>query len=382
MNICFFSGSRSEYGLNNFLLRSLRKHKKNKIKLAISGLRKNSFLGMSELDIKKDNFRISKNIYLNLNNTSSLQVSKNFSKICEEMSIYFNKNKFDIAILIGDRYETLAVALAAYINRVPIAHIHGGEKTIDSLDDNYRHCISKLSNLHFVSHTQYKKRLIQLGEEKKNIHVVGGLGSEIIKNFSFLDKSSLEKNLKIKFKKKILVVNFYPELKNLKISYNNLEKILNSLVIFKNCSIIFTFPTHEVGAKKFINKIKKFSLKKENCFYFYNLGHKKFLSLLKYSNIIIGNSSSGILEMPSLGGYTLNIGNRQAGRLMSKSVISCNANSNKITNLIKKLLRKKKHKIRNIYYKKDTSKKIVRILKRYNLKKLNNFKIFNDLKII
>ena len=153
MNICFFSGSRSEYGLNNFLLRSLRKHKKNKIKLAISGLRKNSFLGMSELDIKKDNFRISKNIYLNLNNTSSLQVSKNFSKICEEMSIYFNKNKFDIAILIGDRYETLAVALAAYINRVPIAHIHGGEKTIDSLDDNYRHCISKLSNLHFVSHT-------------------------------------------------------------------------------------------------------------------------------------------------------------------------------------------------------------------------------------
>ena len=130
MNICFFSGSRSEYGLNNFLLRSLRKHKKNKIKLAISGLRKNSFLGMSELDIKKDNFRISKNIYLNLNNTSSLQVSKNFSKICEEMSIYFNKNEFDIAILIGDRYETLAVALAAYINRVPIAHIHGGEKQL------------------------------------------------------------------------------------------------------------------------------------------------------------------------------------------------------------------------------------------------------------
>ena len=336
---------------------------------------------MTTLDIKKDNFKISKEIQLGLNNTSSIQISKNFSTICKEMGFYFNKNKFDIMILIGDRYETLAVALAAYINRLPIAHIHGGEKTTNSLDDNYRHCISKLSNLHFVSHREYKNRLIQIGEERKNIFVVGGLGPEIIKNFTFLEKSSLEKILGIKFKKNILVVNFYPEIKNLKYSIRNLEKILKSLESFDNCTIIFTFPTHEIGANKFIDKIKKFSLKKSNCYYFYNLGQKNFLSLLKHSNIIIGNSSSGILEMPSLGGYTINIGDRQKGRVMSKSITPCSANTYKIINLINKLLKQKKHNYKNVYYKKNTTKKIVNILKKYNSKNLSSFKIFNDLEI-
>ena len=176
------------------------------------------------------------------------------------------KKNFDLFLVLGDRYEVLAGVIAAYINRVPIAHIHGGEKTIDSLDDSYRHSISKFSNLHFVSHQKFKKRLIQLGETKKSIFNVGGLGADSINNFNFLKKQEIEKKLKIHFKKNILLVNFYPEISNLKKSIIKLKKILNQLKKIDNSSIIFTLPSHDIGnddfqkiIKNFVSKNKKLS---------------------------------------------------------------------------------------------------------------------------
>ena len=277
MRVCFFSGSRSEYGINNYLLRNLFLDKFINLYFVVSGLSKSKGYGMTLQDIKKDNFKVSKNVKINIKKTSANQVSKNFSIILKELSRFLSKNKINLLILIGDRYETLAAALAAYINKVPIVHIHGGEKTVDSLDDNFRHSISKFSKLHFVSHKVYKKRLIQLGENKNDIHIVGGLGAQIIKKFKFLKKKDLERILKLKFESEILVVNFYPESQS-NISLKNLKSILSALNLFKNVSIIFTFPTHEIGKDIFVNEIKRFSKIRKNCHYFYNLGQKKYLS--------------------------------------------------------------------------------------------------------
>ncbi len=378
MRVCFFSGSRSEYGINNYLLRNLFLDKFINLYFVVSGLSKSKGYGMTLQDIKKDNFKVSKNVKINIKKTSANQVSKNFSIILKELSRFLSKNKINLLILIGDRYETLAAALAAYINRVPIVHIHGGEKTVDSLDDNFRHSISKFSKLHFVSHKVYKKRLIQLGENKNDIHIVGGLGAQIIKKFKFLKKKDLERILKLKFESEILVVNFYPESQS-NISLKNLKSILSALNLFKNVSIIFTFPTHEIGKDIFVNEIKRFSKIRKNCHYFYNLGQKKYLSLLNISNLLIGNSSSGILEMPSLGKYTINIGERQKGRILSKSVITCEANSKIIYQNIKKYKNLSNHKFKNVYYKERTVENIVKIIKKYSFSNLKKNKNFFDL---
>lgn len=381
MNICLFSGSRSEYGINNKLLKILFKNESLKSYFVVTGLNKNKRLGMTLEDIKLDKFKVSKKIDINVEKTNSYQVSINFSKILKEMSSFFIRKNIDVLLVIGDRYETLSAVLAAYINRIPVAHVHGGEKTINSLDDNFRHSISKFANLHFVSHKDYKKRLIQLGESKKNIHVVGGLGAEIIKETVLIEKKVLENKLNLIFQDRILVVNFYPEADNFKKSILNLRKILISLNNFIHNTIIFTFPTHESGKNLFIQEINKFCKGKKNCHIFYNLGHKNFLSLLKISKVIIGNSSSGILEMPSFGNYTINIGDRQKGRKFSESVFSCQSNSKKLTRLINHTLNKKKLGDQNIFYKKNTSKKIIDILKKTKLKELKKIKIFEDLKV-
>lgn len=379
MKICLFSGSRSEYGINNKLLKLLKEDKKYKLFFLVSGLNKNEVFGLTLKSIKfDDNFEVSKNIPLNTKITTTNQVVSNFSKVFKESSDFLQNKDIKLLIVIGDRYETLAATLAAYINRIPIAHIHGGEKTFNSLDDNFRHSISKFSNLHFVSHKDYKKRLIQIGEDKKNIHLVGGLGAEILHDFEFIKKKDLEKLLNLKLSNHTLLVNFYPEIDNFKFSLNNLKIILNALKKFKNNSIIFTLPTHEVGKNIFTNEIKLFAKKRNNCHVFFNLGQKKFLSVLKYSHIVLGNSSSGILEMPSLGNYTINIGNRQKGRVFSESIYSCSANKVKIVHLINKLLKMNKHKFKNIYFKKNTSKKIINILKKYKYEKLNKIKDFKD----
>tara|TARA_E500000178_G_scaffold355232_1_gene427103 strand:- start:1073 stop:2221 length:1149 start_codon:yes stop_codon:yes gene_type:complete len=380
MNICLFSGSRSEYGINNKLLKILIKSKTLKSYFVVTGLSKNKKLGMTHKDIKLDKFKVSKKIHINIEKTNSNQISINFSKILKEMSSFFMRKNIDVLLVIGDRYETLSAVLAAYINRIPVAHIHGGEKTINSLDDNFRHSISKFANLHFVSHKDYKKRLIQLGESKKNIHIVGGLGAEIIKETVLIEKKDLENKLNLTFQDKILVVNFYPEAENFKKSVLNLRKILISLNSFIHNTLIFTFPTHEVGKNLFVKEINKFCKGKKNCHIFYNLGHKNFLSLLKISKVIIGNSSSGILEMPSFGNYTINIGERQKGRKFPNSVFSCKPNSIKLKKLINYTLNKEE-KIgnQNIYYKQNTSKKIIEILKSTKLKELKKIKIFKDL---
>ena len=383
MKVCVFSGSRSEYGLLKNLLRIFNKDKFFKTDFIVSGSHLSKKHGLSVQEIINDKIKIKKKFFLNLKSSTSWDICHNFSNINSKINNFFKDHKYDVLVLLGDRYESLAVAIAAYINRVPIAHIHGGEKTNDSLDDNYRHAISKFSNFHFVSHGINKKRLIQLGEEPKTIKIVGGLGANIISQIKLINKKKLETKLGTKFKYKIIIVNFYPEVSSIKKSINTLKNIFSVLSEIEKIHCIFTLPSHDIGNNEFENLIKSFIKSNKDYFFYKNLGQTKFLSLLKISTILIGNSSSGVLEMPSFGKYSINIGDRQKGRVFSRTVIQCSSNKNEIKKKINKYLKKKTTTVKNenIYYKKNSYENIIKTLKKKNIFKKNEIKKFRDIKL-
>ena len=232
----------------------------------------------------------------------------------------FEKLRPDLIILLGDRYEILASAIAAHICCIPIAHIHGGELTNGIIDDAFRHSITKLSQIHFVANKIYKKRVIQLGENPK-VFNVGGMGVDSIKATSTFSKSELEKILNIKFSEKNLLINFHPETLNKNSAKIQTEELLSSLKNLKNTSLFFTMPGAENENLDIIKQIQKFVKKNDDSYFFKSLGHKKYFSFLKIVDGMIGNSSSGLLEMPSFRKATINLGDRQSGRIKSKSVL-------------------------------------------------------------
>jgi len=279
--------------------------------------------------------------------------------------------------LLGDRYEVLSAALAAYISKIPIAHIHGGEITSGSLDDGFRHCISKLSSIHFVSHSSYKKRLTQLGENPKKVFNVGALGVENIFKTKLLSKNELQKKLEIKFKNKILSICLQPEI-TLSLTLKLVNETLFALEKHSDKSLIFTLPGADQHNLIIFNKLYKFAKNRKNVHIFKSLGSQNYLSLLKISDGLIGNSSSGIIEMPTFKKPTINIGKRQEGRIQSQSIINVDINRKEINRKINSIYQKKiKTNVKNPYKKKFTSKKIVSIISNLKFDNLSPKKFFD-----
>lgn len=374
--ICVVSTSRADYYLLSLTCKKIKKSKKLKLQLIVSGDHFSGQKGFSYKDIICDGFKIDFAIPSKFNSDSNKNIILNLSNSFKNYYDAFLKLKPDIVVVLGDRFELMSAVLTSVLMNIPIAHIHGGEITEGAIDDSIRHAITKFSNIHFVTNFKYKKRLIQLGESPKLIFNIGGVGSEIIKNESLLSKNQIEKILNIKINKKIILVCCHPETLQIKKVYYS--ELFKSLLNFnKKNIIIFTNSNSDYGNKEIINEINKFT-NKNKCFYFRNLGRKKYLSLLKLSSVIIGNSSSGILEAPSLKTPTINIGNRQKGRILSSSVFSTSFNSKKITNLLIKVLRKKNISFKNHFKSKNASDYIVKQLIKLDFKKLK-IKKFYDL---
>ena len=286
-----------------------------------------------------------------------------------------------MVLLLGDRHEILPAALVALIYNIPVAHIGGGELTEGAIDDSIRHSITKLSHFHFVANNIYKKRIIQMGESPKNIFVTGGLGVDKIKNLKLLSKKELEKKIKFKIKKRNLIVTFHPVTLEKKSSKIYFSQILEALKKLKDTSIIFTMPNNDPEYSVIFKMVKKFVKENKNSIYFLNLGHLKYFSCVKYSKLVLGNSSSGILEVPNLKVPTVNIGNRQKGRIKGKSVIDCKPERIAILNAIKKaeLFHSKRQtkSFKNPYGKQGATRKIYKILKNLNLKNAVQKKFFD-----
>ena len=269
--------------------------------------------------------------------------------------------------------------MKSYVLLLPLSFIACGEKTEDSLDDNYRHAISKFSNFHFVSHQSNKNRLIQLGEDPKSIKIVGGLGASSISKLKLLTKKELFTQLKINPTNKTIVINFYPEISNINKSIKTLKYIFKIINDIEKINCIFTVPSHDIGNNQFQKLILDFTKSNKNYFFFKNLGQLKFLSLLNASSLLIGNSSSGIFEMPSFGKYSINVGKRQKGRIFSKTVIQCDPKIDDLRKKINIYLNKKiiKKTNKNIYFKKYTYENIYKFLR--NNKLNTDIKKFRDL---
>ncbi len=372
--ICVVTGSRAEYGLLKNLLFLIKKEKLFKLQLLVTGTHLSKKYGFTISDIVKDRHKVKDKIDLKLNKDDVFSIANSMSYGLKKFVKIFEKNKPDIIILLGDRYEIFTASVAATLCRVPIGHIHGGEITKSLVDEAFRHSITKMSHLHFAATDDYKKRVIQMGEKPKNVYCVGGLGVDNIKTTKLYSKSVLEKKLNIKILKKFVLVTYHPETLKKKSSLINLKGIFNALKTMKDTTVLFTMPNSDIDSMVIHNLISKFIYKRKNYYLFKSLGQKKYYSCCKYSDFMIGNSSSGLLEMPTFKNFSINIGERQSGRIRAKSIIDCDSRTKNISKSIKFALNPaNKKKIKNIinpYGSGGASKKIIKILKHKNFNNL------------
>ncbi len=339
--ICVVTGSRAEYGLLYWLLKKIEADKDLKLQLIATGTHLSSEFGLTYKEIEKD-FKIDKKIDIQLSSDTSIGISKSMGIAQTSITEAYNEIKPDIVVVLGDRYEIFSAASAAMIAKIPIAHIHGGELTEGSWDDSMRHCISKMSHLHFTATQEYKNRVIQLGEHPDRVFNVGGMGIENIKRLKLLSKNELENLIDFKLNKRNLLITFHSVTLENNTSQKQFQELLEAIDELKDTNIIFTKTNSDLNGKVINKMIDKYILDKpKKSVGFASLGQIKYLSALQYVDAIVGNSSSGLLEAPSFKIGTVNIGDRQKGRIKASSVIDCKPKKNSILTALKEIYSKK-----------------------------------------
>lgn len=333
--VAYVTGSRADYGIVKNYLRLLDEDKEIDFSILVTGSHLESKFGHSVDTIKRDGFRIELEVPLEIDNTNNASVMHCMATALDSFGEFYENNKFDLLIILGDRYEMLAVAIAAAMQRIPILHLHGGEITYGNYDEFIRHSITKMSQYHFTSTEIYRKRIIQLGEDPARVFYLGALGAE---NCCKIDDDRVDKKIKLFTPNKYWVVAFHPEtLTNVKME-EQVQEILAALdENILECGVVFMGTNADTKSdiirSSWMNYVKSHS----NASYYENLNVDSFLYLVKNSIALVGNSSSGIIETPSLGRYTINIGDRQKGRVHGNSVIDVPCNRNAINQAMKKI---------------------------------------------
>lgn len=319
--ICLVSATRAEWYLLSHLCKEIKKDKDLILQILVTGTHLSQEFGLTYKEIEKE-FKIDEKIPILLSNDDNLSLCKSMALVFEGFSKAFKSLKPDIVVILGDRYEMLAVASVCLLMQIPIAHLCGGELTLGAIDDSIRHSITKMAHLHFVSTKEYQNRVLQLGENKNSVFNIGSLGGFIVKNMDFLSKEELEKELDFKFDENIYLITYHPETLNLKQTKNNIQTLLCNLTKLKKASLIFTKANADENGLLINNFLADFCKKyPQKAKLFDNLGSKRYLSLMKISKAVIGNSSSGIIESPFLRVACINIGDRQKGRIRSENII-------------------------------------------------------------
>lgn len=380
--ICVVTGSRAEYGLLRWVMHGISDHPDLALQIIATSGHLSEKHGFTFKEIERDGFQITSFVEILSGTDTEVSISRAIGNGIIGFTDTFNELKPDLVLILGDRFEILAAAVSAMVARIPIAHIHGGELTEGSMDDAIRHSITKMSHLHFVANSDYAKRVIQLGESPDKVYNVGGLGIENIFRMKTYSKAELEELLEFKFQKQNLVVTFHPATIEVDTWEEQLIELFLALDQFPQIGLIFTLPNADVGSDGVTRAINEFVSRRHNAKSFVSLGSDRYLSCIMYSDGVIGNSSSGICEVPSLKKATINIGNRQRGRTMSESVISCDPTRVQITDAITKLYSNDfQYKVNNAvnpYGVSGASKKIVDVISEVSLNSLV-VKTFHDL---
>lgn len=367
MKISIITGTRAEYGLLKNLMKKIKIDKNFKLLTIVTGMHLKKEFGLTYKSIEKDGFRINQKVNIGLNGDTPHDILLSISKGFSGFSKAYINLKPDLILVLGDRFELIPAAYSATIHRIPICHIHGGEETYGVIDDPTRHVLTKLSHYHFVSNKVYKKRVIQMGEHPSRVFNVGGLGVDSINNEKLANKSQIEKKLKMRFLKKNILVTFHPLTLEKSTSKIYFSEILKSLSKLKDTRIIFTYPNADTNGRIIIKMINDYCKKNKNASKFKSLGQKYYYSILNCIDLVLGNSSSGLLEVPTFKIPTVNIGDRQTNRLKATSVIDCNPKNIDISKAISKAYSRKFQKkiifTKNPYGKGGASDKIINILR-------------------
>ena len=380
--ICVITGSRAEYGLLSGLMKQIDESEDLKLQIIATNMHLSPEFGLTYKEIEKDGFVIDKRVEMLLSSDTSNATAKSVGLGMIGFADAYEDLRPDLIVVLGDRYEILAAVSTALFFKIPVAHLHGGEITEGAYDDAIRHAITKMSHLHFTSTEEYRKRVIQLGESPDRVFNVGAIGVENIKKGSFLSKEELENSLGFKLGDKSLLVTFHPVTLETCTAREQCDNLLEVLARHPEYRILFTLPNSDTDGRVIIDCIKDFVAKNEDrAIAFKSLGKLRYLSALKYVSAAIGNSSSGILEVSSFGIPTLDIGDRQKGRIAAKSVVHCGTSTEEIEQgfrLIFSETIQSASKLRsNPYEKEGTTDMIVSQLKTYPLENLIQKSFYN-----
>jgi len=369
--ICVITGSRAEYGLLRWVMKGIKNDPALKLTIIATGAHLSREFGLTYREIEKDGFRIDRKVKILTGLDTPEGVAKSMGKGLIGFADALNDLKPDLIVVLGDRYEIFSATAAALVARVPVAHLHGGELTEGAFDDAIRHSITKMSHLHFVATEEYRQRVIQLGEQPQRVFTVGGLGIDNICRLKLLKRKELEAVLDFKLGKKNLLITFHPVTLQRDAGVKQMVELLNALGKIKDTKLIFTLPNADTSSRKFIKMIKQFVGRHSNASVYPSLGQHRYLSCVANVDGVVGNSSSGLTEVPSLKKGTINIGDRQRGRLQATSVISCQGTRQGIATAIRRLyssdFQTSLSGVRNPYGTGGASDKVVRILKHCSL---------------
>lgn len=321
--VCVATATRAEYGLLKPLIKKLLLDDFFEIKVVVTGMHLSPEFGFTIREIEQDGIKVDKKIEILLSADTPSAVSKSMGIAMIGFAEYFAETLFDALILLGDRYELLAIACAAMNEQIPIIHLHGGETTEGAIDEAIRHSITKMSYLHMTSTETYRHRVIQLGESPERVFCVGSLGVENIVHTNLLKKDELEKDLQFQLGEFSVLVTFHPVTLEKNSTKTQIKELLNALSYFPEWKFVITKANADKEGRIINQEIEDYSMNHDNVKVYDSLGVTRYLSVMKYSKMVIGNSSSGILETPSFHIPTVNIGDRQRGRIRPESVIDC-----------------------------------------------------------
>jgi GDP/UDP-N,N'-diacetylbacillosamine 2-epimerase (hydrolysing) len=361
------TGTRAEYGLLRWVMQGVKDDPALSLQIVATGMHLSPEFGLTYREIEQDGFRIDRKVEMLVSSDTTVGISKSIGLGVLGFADVLDDLKPDLIILLGDRFEIFSVAVVAMAARIPVAHLHGGEATEGSIDEAIRHSITKLSHLHFVAAEEYRQRVIQLGEQPDRVFLVGGLGVDNIKRLSLLDRKQLELSIDFSLKKKNLLITFHPVTLEKSTATDQMAELLSALAELQDTGLIFTLPNADTDGRALIEMVDAFVAKHNNARAYTSLGQLRYLSCIAQVDGVVGNSSSGLIEAPCFKKATINIGDRQRGRLQASSIINCEPNKLAIRSALQQLysaeFQMALKEVRNPYGEGGASEKIVTTVK-------------------
>ncbi|HUX91580.1 MAG TPA: UDP-N-acetylglucosamine 2-epimerase [Gallionellaceae bacterium] len=383
--ICVITGTRAEYGLLRWVMQGIKDDHELTLQIIATGMHLSPEFGLTYREIEQDGFQIDRKVEMLTSSDTSVGIAKSMGLGLIGMADALNELKPDLIIVLGDRFEIFAAVAAALVARIPVAHLHGGETTEGAFDEALRHSITKMSQLHFVAAEEYRQRVIQLGEQPERVFLVGGLGIDNIKRLKLLSRAELEESLGFKLGEKNQLITFHPVTLETATAADQMAELLAALAELKETQLIFTLPNADTDGRNMTKMVEQFVAQHSNARAYISLGQLRYLSCIAHVDGVVGNSSSGLLEAPSFRKGTINIGDRQRGRLQAASVINCEPTHKSIAAAVETLysadFQAGLSQVRNPYGEGGASEKIVETIRHYSIDGIAK-KAFYDLPII